>query len=224
MKKVALFDLDGTLVGAHAWVGVAKHNFKMKENIFSTIWYIISHVALAPLWKVGLISKEKYYKSWGKDTAQMLKRTRLDRVKEIFNWLSDKYLLPTLKKNIFEILKKHQKNGFLTILVSSSFQDLVDLIAIRLNIDFAIGTKLEVVKDKISGKIIPPLCFGQGKVELLKRFLAERNLDINFKESFAYSDSVSDLSMLQLVGNPIVVDPGKALLTIAKNKSWEIIT
>ncbi len=222
-NKIAIFDLDGTLVNAHLWLGMVKHHLKTKENLFSVFWYLTSHISLAPFWKMHLIPTEKYYQSWGKDLAKLMKGIKLERGKEIFDWLTDEYLLPTLKKKVLERLKKHQEEGLLTILISGSFQNLVDIVANRLNIDFAIGTALEVIKDKFSGEIIFPLCLGQKKVEKIKNLLSRKNLKINFKESFSYSDSISDLPMLELVSNPIVVEPDKKLLEIAKNKNWQII-
>jgi len=222
-KKIALFDLDGTLITGHLWLGMVKHHLKTKKNLLPTFWYLISHMGLMPFWKLHLISTEKYYQSWAEDLPKTIKGIEMDKTKEIFNWLSDEYLLPTLKNKVFERLKKHQKEGFLTILTSGSIQNLLNTIASRLNIDFAVGTELEIVKDKFSGRIIPPTCFGEGKVEKVKKFLAEKKLNINFKESFAYSDSFFDLPLLKMVGNPVVVEPDKKLLEIAKNKGWQII-
>jgi len=222
-RRVAIFDLDGTLVTSHLWLGIVKHHLKTKENLFSVFWYLFSHITLAPLWKMKLIPTEKYYKSWGQDLALTMKGIKVDRAKVIFEWLSDRYLLPSSKKNVLERLKKHQEEGFLTILISGSFQELVKIIASRLNIDFAIGTELEQKSDEFSGRIVPPFCFGQGKVEKIKNFLSEKKLKINFKESFAYSDSFFDLPTLEMAGNPVVVEPDKKLLEIAKNKGWQII-
>jgi len=100
---------------------------------------------------------------------------------------------------------------------------LLEIIAKRLNIDFVIGTELEVVKDRFSGKVIPPFCFGREKAEKVRKFLSGNGLMINFKESFAYSDSFFDLPLLELVGNPVVVEPDKKLLKIAKQRDWQII-
>jgi len=222
-RRVALFDLDGTLVDAHLWLGMVRHHLKTKENLFEVFWYLTSHVALAPFWKMRLISTEKYYQSWGKDLAKLTKGIKLERGKEIFDCLANEYLLPKLKKDVLKRLKAHQADGFLTILTSGSFQDLLQIIAKHLNIDFALGTELEIVKNRFSGKVIPPLCLSKGKAEKLQSFLSEKNLKINFKESFAYSDSVFDLPMLELVGNPVVVGPDKKLLEIAKRKRWQII-
>ncbi len=222
-KKIAFFDLDGTLVSAHLWIGLIKHHFRAKEKIFSAFWFIISHMALMPFWKMHLIPTKEYYKSWARDMADLIKGINVDRAKEIFNWLSDEYLLPTLRKNVFERLKKHQEEGFLTVLISGSFSELLEIIASRLNIDFAIGTDLETVENKYSGKVVPPLCFGEGKVEKIKKFLSEKYLQVNFKESFAYSDSFFDLPLLKLVGNPVVVEPDEKLLEIARKNNWQII-
>ena len=222
-KKLAIFDLDGTLVSGHLWLGVVKYNFKNKKNRLAAFWYLINNLAKTPFWKTQLITTEKYYRSWGEGIAKMVKGLKREKAEEMFHWLADEYLLPTLKKNVLEKLKKHQENGFLTILTSGSFQELLQILTKRLNIDFAIGTELEQRSNKFSGRIVPPFCFGQGKAEKIKSFLSERNLKINFQESFAYSDSFFDLPILELVGNPVVVEPDEKLLKIAKNKGWQII-
>jgi HAD superfamily hydrolase (TIGR01490 family) len=221
--KIALFDFDGTLVSSHLWSGLLKYYFKKRERLFSIFWFLISNLALTPFWKTGLISTKKYYQSWGEDMARLMKGVDISRAKEIFDWLTDDYLLPTLKKNTFEKLKKHQEDGYLIVLTSGSFQDLIKIFSSRLNIDFAVGTELEIVKNKFSGRIIPPLCFAQGKAEKVKQFLTDNNLAIDFKESFAYSDSIFDLPILELVGNPVAVEPDKELLKTASTRGWRII-
>ena len=221
--RIATFDLDGTLVSRHVWLGLAKYHFRTKKNRFSVFWYIFSNMALTPFWKMGFMSQEKYYESWGKGIASMMKGIDKDKAKEIFQWLSDEYLLPSKNEKIIRRLKEHQREGFLTILISGSFQALLKTIANRLNIKIFIGTELEIKKDKFTGKIIPPLCFGKKKLEKLKNFFSREKLKVNLAESFAYSDSFFDLPMLELVGHPIVVEPDKKLLTVASKRGWRVI-
>jgi len=222
-RRIAIFDLDGTLVSAHLWLGIVRYNFKNKKNRLPIFWYVLSNLALTPFWKMHFIPTGKYYRNWIEGMAKMVRGIKKEKAKEMFDWLADKYLLPTLKEPIFERLKKHQEDGFSTILTSGSFQELLEVIARRLNFDFTIGTDLEVIGDKFSGKTIPPLCFSEGKAEKVKNLLSEINLKINFKESFTYSDSFFDLPILEMVGNPVAVEPDKKLLEIAKNKGWQII-
>jgi len=221
--KVALFDLDGTLVKAHLWVGLAKYNLKNKENIISTLGYLITHTILMIPWKMKLMSSQYFYKSWVQDMPQLIKGVDNEKAKEIFNWLADYYLLPTLRNDTHEILKKHQKEGFITILISGAFQGLLDIIANRLGFNFAIGTESEISQNKFTGHIIAPACSGQGKLEKTKRFFSEKGLKINFKESFAYADSFVDLPILELVGNPVAVSPDEKLKEFAQIKGWQII-
>jgi len=104
-RRIALFDFDGTLVSSHLWSGLLKYYLKKKEKLFSIFWFLASNFALTPFWKMGLISTKKYYQRWGQDMAQLMKGVDVQRAEEIFDWLTDDYLLPTLKKNAFEKLK-----------------------------------------------------------------------------------------------------------------------
>lgn len=222
-KKVVIFDLDGTLIERHLWLGILKHHLKTKENLFWSFWYLITHFTVFPLWKLKLISTKKFYQSWARDMPIMMKGLKLERGREIFNGVVEKYLLPSTKAEVLNRLKEHQKNGFLTILTSGSFQEVVEIIAKSLNIDFALGTELEVGGNKFTGRIIPPLCFEEGKKEKLEKLFSEKNLQADFKTSFAYSDSIFDLPILNLVGNPVVINPDKKLLKVAKTRGWQII-
>jgi len=222
-KKIAIFDLDGTLIENHLWIGILKSQFKERRNIFWSFWYLISHMAVFPLWKMKLVSTEKFYQDWIKDLPQMVKGMKVEEGESILKKVAENYLLPSAKKEVIEKLKEHQKNGVLTVLASSSFQNLVEIVAKNLNIDFALGTELEISGNKFTGQAILPLCFKEGKIEKIEKFLSEKNLKVDLKESFAYSDSSSDLPILNWVGNPVAVNPDKKLLNIAKEKKWQII-
>src|SRR5262249_11508162 len=74
---------------------------------------------------------------------------------------------------------------------------------------------------KYTGEMEGPFVYGKGKVEAMRGF-AERH-DIDMAQSWAYSDSVSDLPMLQSVGHAVVVNPDADLLEIARQEGWQVM-
>jgi phosphoserine phosphatase len=88
--------------------------------------------------------------------------------------------------------------------------------------DGGIGTRYEVDADgNYTGLMTGGLTYGEGKVEPIRAFAAEHDIDL--AESWAYSDSASDLPMLRLVGNPVAVNPDAPLAAIAREEGWRIM-
>ena len=91
-----------------------------------------------------------------------------------------------------------------------------------LGMEGGIGTSYEVGADgRYTGKLNGPFVYGEGKVEAMQRFAYEHGIDLD--ESYAYSDSVSDLPMLRSVGNAVVVNPDEPLLEVAKAEGWIVM-
>jgi len=91
--------------------------------------------------------------------------------------------------------------------------------ALGLDSDF-ICTRLEVVDGKFTGRCIEPICYGPGKVHWARIFAQERGLDL--AQSYFYTDSYTDLAMLQAVGHPVAVNPDTRLLRHARRQGWPV--
>lgn len=222
-EVAAIFDLDGTLYTGHLWSGLVKHHLKHKLKRFSVYAYVASHM---PLWLAGklrLVREETYKSIWGQDMPFLLKGLKKDEVVAIYRWITDYYLMPLLRTDILDLVKRHKKRGHTTILLSGSFDDFLQVVRQRLGVDFAVGTKLEVIDNVYSGRIVKPMGFGINKVKLLKDFLSEANVEVDLRKSFAYADSISDAPMLEITGNPIATYPDTRLLNLAKQRGWQII-
>src|SRR3954453_20775280 len=88
--------------------------------------------------------------------------------------------------------------------------------------DGGIGTAYEVGEDGLfTGELGGAFMYGEGKVEAISRFADEHGIDLD--ESFAYSDSASDLPMLRAVGHPVVVNPDEELARIAREQGWRVM-
>jgi HAD superfamily hydrolase (TIGR01490 family) len=131
-------------------------------------------------------------------------------------------ILPRIYPQMLGEVHRHQDEGRATFIVSAAGHDLVKTLAAVLGMEGGIGTRWAVGPDgKYTGEMDGPFVYGEGKVEAMRRFAAEHDIDMD--ASYAYSDSVSDLPMLRSVGNAVVVNPDAALLAIARQEGWEVM-
>jgi HAD superfamily hydrolase (TIGR01490 family) len=131
-------------------------------------------------------------------------------------------ILPRIYPQMLEEVHRHQDDGRATFIVSAAGNDLVKALAAVLGMEGGIGTGWAVGPDgKFTGEMDGPFVYGKGKVEAMRRFADKHDIDL--AESWAYSDSVSDLPMLRAVGHAVVVNPDSDLLEIARQEDWQVM-
>ncbi len=114
-----------------------------------------------------------------------------------------------------------KQEGCRVILLSGSLQVLVDQLRERLEAEILIGTDLEVVDGKLSGKKTGIFPYGRMKVDALFQKIDPAGID--WPDSWALADRKSDLPVLELVGHPVAVHPDRRLRKLAAARGWEII-
>ncbi|MGH8947160.1 MAG: HAD family hydrolase [Acidimicrobiia bacterium] len=120
-----------------------------------------------------------------------------------------------------KLLSLHHEHGRDTWIVSASPEELVEPLAGSLGMTGAIGTRGEVVDGRYTGLLDGPFVYGPGKAEAISKLAVERGYDL--ERCYAYSDSVSDLPMLELVGHPVAVNPDSRLDAIAHDRGWPVV-
>jgi HAD superfamily hydrolase (TIGR01490 family) len=131
-------------------------------------------------------------------------------------------VLPRIYPRMLDEVHSHRDGGRPTFIISAAGDDLVSELARTLGMDGGIGTKYEVLPDgTLTGELEGPFMYGEGKVVAMRDF-AERH-EIELSESFAYSDSASDLPMLRAVGHPVAVNPDAVLATVAREENWRVL-
>jgi HAD superfamily hydrolase (TIGR01490 family) len=120
-----------------------------------------------------------------------------------------------------ELIEMHREAGRDQWIVSASAQGIVDPLARSIGMTGAIGTRIAVVDGIYTGELDGPFVYGEGKVEALRAIVAEHDYDLAL--SYAYSDSISDRPMLELVGHPVAVNPDRALEDLARARGWPIV-
>jgi putative phosphoserine phosphatase/1-acylglycerol-3-phosphate O-acyltransferase len=91
----------------------------------------------------------------------------------------------------------------------------------QLDIPETVGTPLVLKNGRYTGASELPVCIGQGKVFRLQTHLGDDAID--WRHSFSYADSITDLPLLELAGSPVAVYPDAELATLARERNWDVI-
>lgn len=130
-------------------------------------------------------------------------------------------LLTKVRPESRGLVDMHHEAGRDTYIVSASPIELVDPLARALGMTGGIATRSEVVDGRYTGQLVGPFVYGEGKTEAVAKLSAEQGYDLRL--SYAYSDSISDLPMLELVGHPVAVNPDSALTSVAHQRGWPTV-
>jgi HAD superfamily hydrolase (TIGR01490 family) len=130
-------------------------------------------------------------------------------------------VLPLLYREVLEEAYAHQDAGRRAYIVTAASQELAEVLARVLVLDGGIGMRSEVKDGVYTGRADGPFTYREGKAEALRDLAAQEGIDL--AESYAYSDSESDLPMLRVVGHPVAVNPDAKLQRIAREEGWRIM-
>jgi HAD superfamily hydrolase (TIGR01490 family) len=130
-------------------------------------------------------------------------------------------ILPLLYRDVLREAYGHQDAGRRAYIVTAASQELADVLAHVLVLDGGVGMRAEVRDGVYTGRPAGPFTYREGKAEAIRQ-LADRE-GIDLADSYAYSDSESDLPMLRAVGHPVVVNPDSALEKVARAEGWRIM-
>ncbi len=130
-------------------------------------------------------------------------------------------IVPHVYAEARSLLAHHQREGHDVIIVSTSGQEIAGPIGAMLGATEVVATRLEVADGQYTGGVAF-YAYGQAKADHVSTLAAARGYRL--AECFAYSDSVTDLPLLELVGHPHVVNPDRALRKVARARSWPELT
>ena len=130
-------------------------------------------------------------------------------------------ILPLLYREVLDEAYAHQDAGRPVYIVTAASQELAEVLAHVLVLDGGIGMRSEVRDGVYTGRPAGPFTYREGKAEAIRE-LAERE-GIDLAESYAYSDSESDLPMMRAVGHPVAVNPDRELERVAREEGWRIM-
>ena len=144
----------------------------------------------------------------------------VEKVSSIVGETLDSIVDPIVFEEAVELIAFHKAAGRDVIIISSSGTEIVEPIGARLGADLAIGTQVAVEDGFYTGEILF-YAYGEGKAEAMRTLARDRGYDLS--ASYAYSDSHTDLPMLEIVGHPVAVNPDSELRKVAIDRHWPIM-
>ncbi|MDH5273407.1 MAG: HAD-IB family hydrolase [Gammaproteobacteria bacterium] len=209
----ALFDFDGTIIAGYSAPGVLQEKFRRGQMSLEEM--VGTTAALTQYWRgklgfAGLMAVG----------AKYMKGVREEDLAELGEELYEKRIAGRIYPETREIIRAHQAKGHTVAIVSSATVYQVAPAARDLGIERILCSNYEVVNGEFTGNVVPPLCFGPGKVTAAESLASELGLDL--ERSYFYSDSHDDIELLERVGRPRPLNPDAKLLAIAAQRRWPV--
>lgn len=209
----AFFDVDRTLVACNTGRLFLRDLRRRGEISFLRAlralgWMAKYHLSLIDL---QVIAAQVALEMAGKSESEFAERCR--------RWVEDE-VLPLVVPGALRQIERHRSEGHVLAVLSSSPTYVTRPLAQTLGIEEVLSTTFEVEGDKFTGRLVGPACVGPGKIHWAQDLVERRKLDL--AESFFYTDSYTDMPMLERVGNQVIVNPDPRLRMTAKKRGWPI--
>lgn len=213
----AFYDMDGTLVRTnlvHSYMFLARNEATVSRTVLKTL----EAVAKLPAFLVAdRLSRAMFNEFLYAGYAGAYQDRLLELAEEHF----EEVLRPNIYPGIYELVENSRKLGLRQVIVSGSLDIFVAPLARHLGMEDYITNQLEMKDGVATGKLVKPIVAGAVKARLIQEYA--QAFDMNLLNSYAFSDSFSDYSMLAVVGRPAVVNPDRRLRRAASELEWPVI-
>ena len=129
-------------------------------------------------------------------------------------------LIDLVQPYALEVLAEHRRAGHRLVLATTTPIDLIDALAVALGFDAVVATKYEIVDELYTGRLDGGFVWGAGKRAAVRRWASEQDVDL--AASHAYSDSLFDVPLLNLVGHPHPLNADPRLAAVAMARRWPL--
>jgi HAD superfamily hydrolase (TIGR01490 family) len=214
--EAAFFDLDKTVIAKASMVAFSSRFYAegllSRRTILRGLYGQLVYLHLgASEHKLERIRESVLALTRGWDQAQ---------VKAIVAETLQEVVEPIIYREALDLIEEHRAAGRRVYIISASPAEIVEPLAGFLGADAAIASEALVDEEGRYTGEVAVYAYGPNKAELIRRAAALDGVDL--EGSYAYSDSYTDLPMLEAVGHPVVVNPDRVLLRAARDRGWEI--
>lgn len=213
-RPAAFFDLDRTLITVNSgklWFDAERRDGRL------TTWMALRAGFFLLGYKLGWVNMQKAMQAAlttikGLDEAPIRQRTEAWYRKEVAGFAAP---------GAAAAIAWHRQHNQACVLLTASSSYEAEIARQQFQLDAALSTHYEVSDGKFTGNVVVPLCYGAGKITWAERYAEQHHIDLD--QSYFYTDSVTDLPMLERVAHPRIVLPDARLARIAKQRDWQVL-
>jgi HAD superfamily hydrolase (TIGR01490 family) len=213
--EAAFFDLDKTVISKSSSLALTRPMYRaglvsrsaLIKGVYAQIVYLLLGADEKKLdrLKNGMLALSK---GWEREQVEAV-------VREALIELID----PFIYQEALDLMDLHRASGRRVYIVSSSPEEVVRPVAEHFGDVRVIATRAKIEDGKYTGEL-EFYCAGEGKADAIREVAAREGVDLS--ESYAYSDSISDVPMLEAVGHPVAVNPDRELRKMAAEREWQV--
>lgn len=216
-KAAAFYDLEGTLVATNL-VHTLGFYAKRQQGLWQTAKKSVGTLAKLPFFGItDLYSRNVFNEVFFRSYEGFSQ----DRLRYFSDELFEEVLKPAVYDGTPELIEQGKKIGQRQVVLTGALDFTIARLMTYLGIDDFVANRLEFVNGYATGRVLPPVMASATKAKWIREY-AERE-GINLSESYAYSDSISDLPMLSIVGHPVAVNPDFRLKQTARQHDWAVL-
>lgn len=217
MTTAAFFDLDGTLIPGSANIPLAKaafrHGFVSPGDLAKDLRNGLSFLLKGASDERSAEVRDRILRAVSGHPAAKVEALGA-------HFIDD--LVASIRPPMQQTLDRHARLGHDRVVISASPTEIVSRLAHTAGLEHGIGTT--AARDErgvYTGELEGPFCYGEGKVAVMTALATEQGYDL--ADCYAYTDSASDLPMLEAVGHPVAVNPEPELREIAESRDWPVL-
>ncbi|MDD3718421.1 MAG: HAD-IB family hydrolase [Actinomycetota bacterium] len=211
---IAFFDLDHTLLDGANGNLIVIYMVRKRLLGMEAVWKAVKFTIL---YRLNRLPREEVYR-W---TFQECGKYPIEELVRLLDEAYEECIMPRLFREGAERVADHRSRGHHTVIATAAGEYISEKVRVQLGADDKIAARAPVRGGYLTDEMERPLPYGEGKEELARVYAAGRGVEL--KDCFFYSDSLADLPLLRAVGNPVAVNPQKALKKIAGEKGWPVM-
>ena len=211
----AFFDLDNTIVRTST--GILWFRY-MRRKGHTSSWEVVKAFYAYMRYRRNSLDIESLAEREVKRLANTSEEKMIEISEQWFDEMVKGYIYP----RAIEVVNDHKAKGHKLAILSAATIYAVGPVKRYLGIEHGLCTRLAINDGVFTGELVEPYCYGKGKIYWAERFAEENGISLD--NSYFYTDSFTDLPMLERVGMPQIVNPDKLLEAEAKKRGWPIVS